>query len=137
VPQAREILDLEPLEADGLSAAAVNALIAERVAAISGGVADKVVRLRVQNIPRHVARELDHQAIRGLKSAALHFHLDLRRPEVNRIVGVGAPGRRQTLPELVRSFLERRPLPAELDREAFVQLGATLMDSVERDLAGA
>ena len=137
VPQAREILDLEPLEADGLSAAAVNALIAERVAAISGGVADKVVRLRVQNIPRHVARELDHQAIRGLKSAALHFHLDLRRPEINRIVGVGSPGRRQTLPELVRSFLERRPLPAELDREAFVRLGATLMDSVERDLAGA
>lgn len=135
VPPTRRILDLEPLEADGLSAAAVNALIAERVAMVPGGVTDKVIRLRVQNIPRHVARELDHQAIRALKSAALHFHLDLRRPEVQRVVGIGSPGRRQTLPELVRTFLEHRPLPAELDREAFVRLGESLIDGVERDLA--
>lgn len=136
VPLAREILDLEPIEADGLQAAAVDALIAGRVAAVVGGVADKVVRLLVHNIPRHVARELDHAAIRALKSAAVHFHLDLRRPEVHRTVGIGAPGRRQTLPELVRAFLKTRPLPAELDRDAFEQLGQALMDGVERDLAG-
>lgn len=137
VPLARPILDLEPIEAEGLPAAAVNALIAGRVQAIAGGVDDKIVRLRVRNIPRHVARELDHAAIRALKAAALHFHLDLRRPEINRTVGMGAPGRRQTLPELVRVYLEGRPLPAELDREAFVRLGEALIDGVERDLAGA
>jgi DNA repair exonuclease SbcCD nuclease subunit len=136
VPLAHAILDLEPIEADGLSAAAVDAAIAMRVAAVPGGVADKIVRLRVQNIPRHVARELDHTAVRALKTLALHFHLDLRRPEVHRTVGSGAPGRRQTLPELVRAYLEGRPLPAELDREAFVRLGAALVDSVERDFAG-
>jgi len=136
IPLAREILDLEPIEADGLSAAAVDALVQERVAGIPGGVADKIVRQLVQNIPRHVARELDHAAVRALKAAALHFHLDLRRPEVHRLVGVGAPGRRQTLPELVRTYLAGRPLPAELDREAFVRLGEALMDGVERDLAG-
>jgi len=137
VPLARAILDLEPIEAEGLPVAAVNARIMERVRAVPGGVDDKVVRLRVRNIPRHVARELDHATIRALKSAALHFHLDLRRPEIQRTVGLGAPGRRQTLPELVRSYLERRPLPAELDREAFVGLGEALIDGVERDLAGA
>jgi hypothetical protein len=137
MPLARAILDLEPIEAEGLPPAAVNALIAERVQAIAGGVDDKIVRLRVWNIPRHVARELDHAAVRALKSAALHFHLDLRRPEINRTIGMGAPGRRQTLPELVRAYLERRPLPAELDREAFVRLGEALIDGVERDLAGA
>jgi hypothetical protein len=136
VPLAREILDLEPVEAAGLQAPAVDALIAARVAAIPGGVADKVVRLRVHNIPRHVGRELDHGAIRALKTSALHFHLDLRRPETHRAVGTGSPGRRQTLPELVRSYLEHRPLPAELDRQAFVRLGEALVDSVERDLAG-
>jgi hypothetical protein len=51
-------------------------------------------------------------------------------------VGVGTPGRRQTLPDLVESYLSGRPLPAELDRAAFVRLGQELMDSVERDLAG-
>jgi len=137
VPLAREILDLDPIDAEGLPAAAVSALIVERVAGVRGGVADKVVRLLVWNIPRHVARELDHAAIRGLKSDAIHFHLDLRRPEIHRTVGMGAPGRRQTLPEIVRSYLEGRPLPAELDREAFVRLGASLIDSVERDLTGA
>ncbi len=137
VPLARAILDLEPIDAEGLSAAAVDARIEERVRTLVGGVGDKVVRLRVWNIPRHVARELDHASIRALKSAALHFHLDLRRPEIHRTVGMGAPGRRQTLPELVRSYLLGRPLPAELDRDAFVRLGAALIDSVERDLAGA
>jgi len=136
IPLARDILDLEPVDAEGLPAAAVDARIAERAGAVPGGIRDKVVRLRVWNIPRHVGRELDHAAVRALKSAALHFHLDLRRPDVHRTVGMGAPGRRQTLPELVRAYLERRPLPAELDREAFVRLGETLIDGVERDLAG-
>jgi hypothetical protein len=51
-------------------------------------------------------------------------------------VGVGAPGKRQTIPELVVSYLAGRPLPADIDREAFVRAGAELMDSVERDLVG-
>ena len=89
-------------------------------------------------MPRHVARELDHAAIRGLKAEALHLHLDLRRPEVQRTVGVGAPG---TAADAARAGA-RLPratgrFPAELDREEFVRLGEELMDSVERDLAGA
>jgi DNA repair protein SbcD/Mre11 len=137
VPRARDILDLEPVRAEGLSAAAVDRAIGDRVAAVPGGVAEKIVRLRVYDIPRHIARELNHAAIRGYKAEALHFHLDLRRPEIQRTVGVGAPSRRQTLPELVSSYLSTRPLPAELDREAFVRLGRELMDAVERDLAGS
>lgn len=136
VEPARRILDLDPISAEGLGAAAVGALIGERLGAVPGGLADKVIRLRVYDIPRHVARELDHAAIRAYKAEALHLNLDLRRPEIRRMVGVGAPGRRQTLPELVRGYLARRPLPAELDREAFVRLGDELMDAVERDLAG-
>lgn len=133
----RRVLDLEPIDADGRNAAAIDALIAERVAAVPGGIADQIVRLVVRNVPRHVARELDHTAIRALKVNALHFNLDLRRPEVQRSVGMGAPGRRQTLPELVRSYLGRRPLPSEIDRETFVRVGGELIDAVERDLMGS
>lgn len=136
VPSARRILDLEPIRAEGLAAGGIDALIAERLGAVPGGIGDKILRLRVYDVPRHVGRELDHAAIRAYKAEALHFHLDLRRPEITRMVGVGAPGRRHTLPEIVRSYLERRPLPAELDRAAFVRLGSELMDAVERDLAG-
>ncbi len=137
VPASRPVIDLDPVRGEGLGADAVNKLIEERLRSIPGGVADRIVRLRVYDVPRHVARELDHAAIRAYKSEALHLNLDIRRPEVHRTVGLGAPGRRQTLPELVREFLSNRPLPAELDREAFVRLGEELMDSVERDLAGA
>jgi hypothetical protein len=136
VPSARAVLDLEPVRAEDKSAEAVDALIAERLGSIPGGISDHIVRLRVFDISRHVARELNHAAIRSFKAQALHFRLDLRHPETQRTIGIGSPGRRQTLPDLVSSYLERRPLPAELDREAFVRLGRDLMDSVERDLAG-
>jgi hypothetical protein len=137
VEPARAILDLEPILGTGLTAAALDRLIAERLAAVPGGVGDKIVRLRVYDVPRHVGRELDHAAIRAFKSEALHFHLDLRRPQIQRAVGIGSPGRRQTLPELVGTYLARRPLPAEIDREAFVRHGGELMDAVERHQAGA
>jgi DNA repair exonuclease SbcCD nuclease subunit len=137
VPASRPIIDLEPVRGEGLGAEALDQLIEDRLHTVPGGVADRIVRLRVYDVPRHVARELDHAAIRAWKAEALHFHLDIRRPEVQRTVGVGAPGRRQTLPDLVRDYLRGRPLPAELDREEFVRLGGDLMDAVERDLAGA
>jgi DNA repair protein SbcD/Mre11 len=137
IEPARAILDLPPIPGEGMAAAALDRLIADRLAEVPGGIADKILRLRVYDVPRHVGRELDHTAIRGFKAEALHFHLDVRRPEIQRAVGIGAPGRRQPLPELVRDYLLRRPLPAELDREAFVRLGGELLDGVERDLAGA
>jgi DNA repair exonuclease SbcCD nuclease subunit len=136
LPPARQVLDLEPIQAEGRSAAAIDDLIARRLAAVSGGIANKIVRLRVFDVPRHVIRELNHGAIRGYKAEALHCHIDLRRPELRRTSGMGAPGRRQTLPELVTSFLQGRPLPAELDREAFVRLGQELMETVEREMVG-
>jgi hypothetical protein len=129
------VLDLEPIPAAGLSATDLDRLIAERVASPPGGVRDRIVRLRVLDVPRHVAREIDHAAIRTLKAEALHFHLDLRRPEAERVLGVGSPGRRQTLPELVAAYLARWPLPADVDRDTFVRRGVDLMDAVERDLA--
>src|SRR2546422_7784174 len=53
---------------------------------------------------------------RRYKARALHFQLDLRRPEAQRGDAFGIPGRRHTLPETVRDFLEHRPLDADLDR---------------------
>ena len=135
VPAARAVLDLEPVHAEGLGAPEVDRLIADRVTGVPGGVRDRIVRVRVYDVPRHVARELDHATIRALKADALHFHLDLRRPETERVLGVGSPGRRQTLPELVAAYLARWPLPADVDRETFVRRGVELMDAVERDLA--
>lgn len=136
VPPARRVIDLPPIDAAGLSAAELDQQIAAGIAAVPGGIRDQIVRQVVWNVLRPVGRELNHSAIRAYKAEALHYHLDLRRPEAAREPGVSAPGRRQTLLELVNQFLRGRALPADLDREAFVRVGTDLMAEVERDWAG-
>ncbi len=133
VPLARRVLDLPAIDGAGRSGAEIDAELARALEAVPGGYADQVLRQVVRNVPRHTGRELNYAAIRGYKSAALHYQLDLRRPESHREVGVGAPGRRQTLPEIVGDYLGRRLLPGEVDREAFVRLGVETMAQVERN----
>jgi len=127
VPPARTVYDLPWLDAGGKSAAEIDRAIENSLAEVPGGLADSIVRLVVTEIPRHLVRELDHSAIRSAKASALHLHLDFRRPESNRAIGVGSPGRRQTLPELVAEFLTRRPLPERVPRKEFVALGLELL----------
>lgn len=136
VPSARRLLDLDPIHADGVAPADLDRLLRERLDAIAGGWADQIVRQVVYNVPREVARGLDHAAIRAVKAAALHYHLDLRRPAPEARAGIDEAGRRLPLPDLVRDFLSRRPLPAELDREGFVRAGTGLLDAVIRDEEG-
>jgi DNA repair protein SbcD/Mre11 len=133
VELARRVIDLPALQGAGLGPEELQSRISERVAGAPGGIADQVVRLVVHDVPRHVARQLDHAALREWKAEALHFHLDLRRPEPVRTIGVGAPGRRQTLPEIVADYLARRPLPAEVDRAAFVRAGTALVEAAATD----
>lgn len=133
IPLARGVFDLPPLYGDGATAGDLDRLIQERVREIPGGWTDQVIRQVVFNVPRQVARELDHAAIRALKAEALHYHLDLRRPEAEAAIGVGPGGRRQPLNEVLKDYLSRRPLPAEIDREEFVQAGVTLLDSVVQE----
>lgn len=130
---ARRLIELPPIHAAGLDAREIDQLIAQEVAAAKPAIDDHVVRLVVYDVPRATARTLDHAAVRQYKARALNFQLELRKPEEQRTVAIGASGRRQTLPETVRDFLSRRPLDAELDREAFVRLG---VDYLERAGAG-
>lgn len=133
VALARGVFDLPPLYGDGASAADLDRLIRERLQEIPGGWTDQLVRQVAFNVPRQVARELDHAAIRAIKAETLHYHLDLRRPETETAIGVGPTGRRQPLNEVLRDYLSRRPLPAELNREDFVQAGVTLLDSIGQE----
>lgn len=131
---ARAHVDLESIQGDGLGAADLDRLVSERVAAVPGGIADQVVRQVVFDVPRPIAREMNHERVRELKSAALHYNLDVRRPPAGRTVGVGAPGHRQTLAEMVRDFLVRRPREAEVDPKQLVALALKYLDDVETDL---
>ena len=131
----RRIFDLDPIDAESLTTAEVDAAIATRVAGVPGGIADAVVRLVARNVPRSLGIALDHKALRAFKATALHFQLDLRRPEAfPRSVGSGAPGKRELLPEVVERYLQGYPLDADLDRDRFKALGREAIDAVERAL---
>jgi DNA repair exonuclease SbcCD nuclease subunit len=134
VPLARRLVALPGIHASGLSAAEVNAQIRKNVEAIRVGIDDQIVRQVVFEIPRPIARDLDHVMIREFKTRALHFHLDTRRPESHHEIGVSAPGARQTLVELLADYLGRRPLDAEVERQQLVALGKRYMDEVEQAL---
>lgn len=133
VALARRVIDLEAIEGAGASAEQLDALICERVTALPGGMEDQVIRQLVWNVPRYVARDLDHARIREYKARALHYHLDLRRPPPKRETGVGAPGARHTLVDIVMDVLSRRPLDAQIDRQRLKALARGYLERVERE----
>ncbi len=133
VAPSRPLLDIDAIDADGMGAVDVDAALRARVDRVPGGIDDRVVRVMIRNIPRHVVRELDHSALREFRKRAMHFHLDTRRPEPTRgkRMGEGSPGRRATLPEMVAERLQERVLPAGIDREALVTMGLQYMQRAE------
>jgi DNA repair protein SbcD/Mre11 len=123
VPASREFRDLPPINARDMSPAEVDAAIRHAVEKVKGGIDDKVVRLVIRDIPRQVARELDHRALRDYKKRALSFHADMRRPELARRDAAGAPSRRPSVTDVVREQLAARQIAPDLDRDRLVELG--------------
>ena len=134
LPSSREFVDLRPLSAKGLTTEELNDAIVAAVESTPGGIADKVVRQAVYDVPRHLARQLDHKRLREFRRRALHFQLDTHRPDIIKRMAGGAPGRRASLDELVRDKLRERAIPPDVDREALIALGEKyLRDAEERE----
>jgi DNA repair exonuclease SbcCD nuclease subunit len=131
IPGIRAHVDLPPVSARGLTSVELDDIIRERVTLCEGGIEDKVVRLVVRDVPRHIARELDHSAIRSYKRRALNFLLDTRRPELTRTHGQGAPGSRRSLEDTVRDKLNVRPLEGDIDRLALIDMGLAYLRQAE------
>ena len=128
---ARPLIDLKPVDARGLTIAEVDEQIRSAVESCDGGIDDKIVRLLVREVPRHLPRELDHRAIRDYKRRALNFQLDFRAPEALRLHATGAPGRRPSLNEIVKEKLLSRPLDADVDRNALVTCALAYLDQAQ------
>lgn len=133
IKPARALVDLPCIEGRGMTAADIDVLIRAHVSKVSGGIGDKIVRQVVRDVPRHIAREIDHKLLREYKKRALHFHLDIRRPNILRpAVGQGAAGRRASLMEMVREKLRSRPLPGDIDRQRLVDMGLHYLSEAEQ-----
>ena len=131
VRTSRGIVDLPAFSGNGMGAKDLDAAIRRAVEQCDGGIADKIVRLIVRDVPRHVVRELDHKSLREFKRDALHFHLDTRKPDVQRASGSAAAGRRQSLAETVRDKLRTRVISPDIDRDTLVELGVRYLSEAE------
>ncbi|MHC1573115.1 MAG: metallophosphoesterase family protein, partial [Candidatus Syntropharchaeales archaeon] len=69
----REMLDLEPVVAGGLTQQEVMYQIKERIR--EAGVRDKIIRLKVKNIPFSVYNTIEFDEIKRLTSDAVHFEI--------------------------------------------------------------
>jgi exonuclease SbcD len=128
----RQFVDLPAVSARGLTTEEVNARILDVVESLPGGIDEKVVRLVVKDLPRHITRQLDHRQLREYRRRALHFHLDTRRPEIiRRVDGQGSPGRRPSLADFVRDKLRERLVSPEVDRDSLVELGLRYLREAE------
>lgn len=138
VPSARAFLDLDSIDASEMSAEDIDLAIAARIVNATPGIDDRIVRLLVRNVPRHIARELDQVALREYRRRALHFQLDTRKPEPipHRSAG-GAPGRRATLEDLVAERLRERVLPAGVVRDRLVSEGLRYLAEAEETVGAS
>jgi exonuclease SbcD len=129
----RPVIDLDPILEGERSPSEINEAVEAALAAVPGGIEDKIIRLRIFNLPRDVYRDLDHRKIREYRTQALHFRLDTKPPEAVRREGAGAPGRRLTLEEELRVFLKHRwkPESGRVDREALIELGLRYLQQAE------
>jgi DNA repair exonuclease SbcCD nuclease subunit len=127
--ETRALLDLPRIEGRGLGAAEIDDRVLAALDAVEGGIASKLVRLVVHDVPRTVVRELNHRRIREWKAEALHFHLDVRPPEVRRRAASGAPVKRQTLKEQVESFVGQwTPTREGIEKERLVAMGGEYVE---------
>jgi DNA repair exonuclease SbcCD nuclease subunit len=129
----RTVLDLKPIAGRDLSAGEIDGLIESALDSVPGGIEEKIVRLRVLDVPRDIYRDLDHRRIREYRTRALHLNLDARPPQITRRSGSGAPGVRLTLQEELTEFLKHRwkPDSRQVDREALIELGLRYLQEAE------
>lgn len=139
----RPVLDLPATTGRGaddfVSAEELGARIRASAEGARGGIDGKVVRLVVRDVPRDLQRALDHDHLRSLRSRALHFHLDVRRPEQpgSRLADAVTPERRLPLEEEVGRFLRAwQPSAADLDRARLARLAeAYLTRAAQEEVA--
>ena len=133
IPLARRVVDLPQIEAASMTASELSDAISATVESCDGGIDDRIVRLIVRDVQRHILRDIDHRRIREFKRRALNFLLDARRPEPVRLLASGgAPGRRASLAETVKAMLETRDVTPGIDRKALVELGLFYLNEADR-----
>jgi DNA repair exonuclease SbcCD nuclease subunit len=130
----RRVVSLGPFLCTQMTAEEVDDLIETEIAPID--LDGAIVRVKLLDIPLDIQRELNHAQIRKYRERALHFQLDMRKPE--RVVvedADGLPARGATLEQQFADFVENRFRPDDkrIDREAIKVLGLGYLGQIDPD----
>jgi DNA repair exonuclease SbcCD nuclease subunit len=138
LPASRTVIDLPLIYGRDLSAADLDALIAEAMASVPGGYEDAVVRLVVADVSRETSNALDWRTIKRFRARCLSFQLDLRKPERESLPMVIRDGRRRlSLEELATAHVAKREIPPDVDRAAMLEaMHRYVADAYGEDAAG-
>ncbi|CUU36938.1 MAG: DNA repair exonuclease [Fimbriimonadales bacterium] len=127
----RKVYDLTPIDARELTQAEINQAIQERAEKVN--IRNAIVRQRIFNILPEQRSGIDGALIRELRAQALHYHLDMRLPRAwgaSSQASDSSPDTaeaRLTLADEWRLFAKDYPLPADMEREAFIETGARML----------
>jgi DNA repair exonuclease SbcCD nuclease subunit len=131
----REVIDVRPIDANGVPAADLNTMIERRIEGVPGGHTDKIIRLVIENLPRSVQTDLDFTLVRRIRAEALHFELQLRPPSRSGRSGEGRDtGVARPLEEEWEEFAKAYEAPGGVERDRLVTLGR---DYIARQESGA
>jgi DNA repair protein SbcD/Mre11 len=109
--QTRAVVDLPRIYGAGLTASEIDERLRAAVEGVVGGIAGKLVRQVLLDVPRNLLREMDHAQLRAFRSEALHYQFDARAPSPQESAASGAVvvgGRRMSVEKQVEDFLRSR-----------------------------
>lgn len=122
--RTRAMLDLEPIRCSSLDEHEIKNAIRHRI--LECNPQDKVVRLKVQDMPLHVYHSLDFDELKRLTRSAVHFELKYEFQTENELLSVERPAF-QSLHAEFDHFVGKYTIGADINKEKLRAMGSKYM----------
>lgn len=128
--RTREMVDLEPVACGALDEHEIKRTITDRIQECNPE--DKVVRLKVLDIPVHVYHSLDFDELKRLTRSAVHFEIKYEFLRDSELLAAERPSFRSLHTEF-EHFMEKYAVDIHLDKKRLDELGLRYMQEWERE----
>ncbi len=126
--RTREMVDLEPIVCSNLDEREIKRAIKRRI--LECNPKDKVVRLKVQDIPMHVYHSLDFDELKRMTKSAVHFEIKYEFQRDNESFSAEHPAFHSLHTEFER-FIRKYTIGAHIDKARLKELGMKYMQEWE------
>ena len=126
--RTREMVDLEPIICSNLDEHEIKRAITRSIQECNPK--DKVVRLKVQDIPMHVYHSLDFDDLKRLTKSAVHFEIKYEFQRDNESFSAEHPAFHSLHTEFLR-FIRKYTIGAHIDKARLKELGVRYMQEWE------